>query len=111
MGHPSGLHGRGEDPRRRRPAVVPGGGGRPVAMAGVSPVVAGQARVAPVHTPPELRGRGHAGAASVAATRLAQRSGASEVLLFTDPADPTRNALHQRLGYRPVTDHLELVVT
>ncbi|MFD7440774.1 GNAT family N-acetyltransferase [Streptomyces sp. NPDC059909] len=84
-------------------------GGRPVAMAGVSPVAAGQARIAPVYTPPELRGRGYAGAATVAATRLAQRSGASEVLLFTDLANPTSNALYQRLGYRPVTDHLELV--
>ncbi|MGW2561770.1 GNAT family N-acetyltransferase [Streptomyces sp. NPDC001514] len=84
-------------------------GGRPVAMAGVSPVVAGQARIAPVYTPPELRGRGYAGAATVAATRLAQRSGASEVLLFTDLANPTSSALYQRLGYRPVTDHLELV--
>ncbi|MFE7772517.1 GNAT family N-acetyltransferase [Streptomyces sp. NPDC057445] len=86
-------------------------GGRPAAMAGVSPVVAGQARVAPVYTPPELRGRGYAGAVTVAATRLAQRSGADEVLLFTDLANPTSNALYRRLGYRPVTDHLELVFT
>ncbi|WP_351230420.1 hypothetical protein [Streptomyces sp. NPDC002133] len=70
-------------------------------MAAVSPVVAGQARVVPVCIPPELRCRGYAGVVTVAATRLAQRSGASEVLRFTDPAGPTSNALHQRPGYRP----------
>jgi predicted GNAT family acetyltransferase len=26
------------------------------------------------------------------------------VVLFTDLANPTSNALYQRLGYRPVTD-------
>ncbi|MFI0710119.1 GNAT family N-acetyltransferase [Streptomyces inhibens] len=82
--------------------------GRPVSMAGVTRTLFGMARVAPVYTPPELRGHGYAGAATAAASRAAQDEGVHELLLFTDLANPTSNALYQRLGYRPVEDHLVL---
>ncbi|MFI1163270.1 GNAT family N-acetyltransferase [Streptomyces sp. NPDC020801] len=78
--------------------------GTPVSMAGVTPMVAGQIRVAPVYTPAHLRGRGYAGAATVDASRAALVAGAAEVLLFADLANPTSNGLYQRIGYRPVTD-------
>jgi predicted GNAT family acetyltransferase len=77
--------------------------GTPAAMAGVTVEVAGQIRVAPVYTPPELRGRGYAGAATTEVSRVARDSGA-EVLLFTDLSNPTTNGLYQRIGYRPVAD-------
>ncbi|MEV0369046.1 GNAT family N-acetyltransferase [Streptomyces sp. NPDC050636] len=82
--------------------------GRPVSMAGVTRTLCGTARVAPVYTPPDLRGRGYAGAVATAVSRAAQESGAAGLLLFTDLANPTSNALYQRLGYRPVEDHLVL---
>ncbi|MER6413202.1 GNAT family N-acetyltransferase [Streptomyces humidus] len=78
--------------------------GTPVAMAGATPEVAGQIRVAPVYTPAELRGRGYAGAATAEMSRAALASGAAEVLLFTDLSNPTSNGLYQRIGYRPVAD-------
>jgi predicted GNAT family acetyltransferase len=78
--------------------------GTPVSMAGLTPRVAGQIRVAPVYTPAGLRGRGYAGAATVEVSRLARERGADEVLLFTDLANPTSNGLYQRIGYRPVAD-------
>lgn len=78
--------------------------GTPVSMAGLTPPVAGQIRVAPVYTPAPLRGRGYAGAATAEVSRLARERGADEVLLFTDLANPTSNGLYQRLGYRPVAD-------
>ncbi|MFJ9629101.1 GNAT family N-acetyltransferase [Streptomyces sp. NPDC101175] len=78
--------------------------GTPVSMAGVTAKVAGQIRVAPVYTPAELRGRGYAGAATAEVSRAARAAGADEVLLFTDLANPTSNALYQRIGYRPVAD-------
>lgn len=78
--------------------------GTPVAMAGTGPRVAGQVRVAPVYTPPHLRGRGYAGAATTEVSRAALASGADEVLLFTDLDNPTSNGLYQRIGYRPVAD-------
>ncbi|MCT4352950.1 GNAT family N-acetyltransferase [Streptomyces sp. Je 1-79] len=83
----------------------------PVSMASVSPVVAGQARVSPVFTPAGLRGRGYAGAVTHAVGRAALDAGAEQVLLFTDLANPTSNALYRRLGYRPVTDHVGLTLT
>ncbi|WP_405557503.1 GNAT family N-acetyltransferase [Streptomyces canus] len=78
--------------------------GTPVSMAGLTPPVAGQIRVAPVYTPAGLRGRGYAGAATAEVSRLARERGADEVLLFTDLANPTSNGLYQRIGYRPVAD-------
>ncbi|MEU6416742.1 GNAT family N-acetyltransferase [Streptomyces spiralis] len=78
--------------------------GTPVAMAARSPEVAGQTRVLGVYTPAHLRGRGYAGAVTAEVSRAALESGAAEVLLFTDLANPTSNALYQRIGYRPVCD-------
>ncbi|WP_406336337.1 GNAT family N-acetyltransferase [Streptomyces zaomyceticus] len=78
--------------------------GTPVSMAGVTPMVAGQVRVAPVYTPAHLRGRGYAGAATAEVSRAALAAGAAEVLLFADVANPTSNGLYRRIGYRPVAD-------
>ncbi len=78
--------------------------GRPVSLAGRNRSAAGQARVGPVYTPPDLRGRGFGGAATAAVTQAALDGGAEGVVLFTDLANPTSNTLYQRLGYRPVSD-------
>jgi len=78
--------------------------GTPVAMAGVTRPEAGMVRVRAVYTPLELRGRGYGGAVTAAASRAALDAGAEDVVLLTDLANPTSNALYQRLGYRPVED-------
>ncbi|MFG2553373.1 GNAT family N-acetyltransferase [Streptomyces sp. NPDC048581] len=78
--------------------------GTPLAMAGVTPVVAGQVRVAPVYTPAHLRGRGYAGAVTAQVSRAVLASGVRELLLFTDLANQTSNSLYQRIGYRAVSD-------
>lgn len=78
--------------------------GGPVAMAACSRSEAGMVRVQYVYTPPEHRRQGFGGAATTAATRNALDAGASEVVLFTDLANPTSNALYPRLGYRPIED-------
>lgn len=80
----------------------------PVSMAGFTPIVAGTARIGPVYTPRELRGRGYAGGVTAAAGRELLERGAAEVVLFTDLANPTSNALYQRIGYRPVSDRVRL---
>ncbi|MFJ5232517.1 GNAT family N-acetyltransferase [Kitasatospora sp. NPDC088391] len=74
------------------------------ALAGASPVVAGMSRIGPVYTPREQRGRGYASALTAAASAQAREWGAAEVLLFTDLANPTSNAIYQRIGYVPVGD-------
>lgn len=78
--------------------------GVPVSMAGVTRPEAGMVRVMAVYTPPELRGRGYAGAVTTVVSQAALDAGARDVVLFTDLANPTSNALYQRLGYRPVED-------
>lgn len=58
----------------------------------------------PVYTSSHLRGHGYAGAVTVEVSRAALAAGATEVVLFADPANPTSNALYRRIGYLPVTD-------
>lgn len=86
--------------------------GEPVAMAGKTAHAAGTAtRVVAVYTPPAHRGRGYAGGVTAAVSQGALDAGASEVLLFTDLANPVSNALYQHLGYVPVRDHVSLLFT
>lgn len=73
----------------------------PVSLAGATAPIAGVTRVAPVYTPATLRGRGYAGAVTAAISRRGLDAG-HEVVLYTDMANPTSNALYQRLGYRPI---------
>lgn len=79
----------------------------PVALAAITPTVLGVARVGPVYTPPAHRGRGHAASVTAAAVRLARDHGADEILLFTDLANPTSNALYSRLGFVAIADHVD----
>ncbi|MBU2668605.1 GNAT family N-acetyltransferase [Actinoplanes bogorensis] len=81
-------------------------GGQPVSMAMCSRPEAGMVRVQIVYTPPVRRGRGYAGAVTVVASQAALDTGARDVVLTTDLANPTSNALYQRLGYRPVEDRV-----
>ncbi|MGN5633458.1 GNAT family N-acetyltransferase [Streptomyces sp. AC154] len=78
--------------------------GVPVSMAGSTSAVGGMVRVDPVYTPAQFRGRGYAGAVTVEVSRAALAVGATDVVLFADPANPTSNALYQRIGYVHVVD-------
>jgi len=81
----------------------------PVAIAGRTRKVAAMARVGPVYTPPDQRGRGFGAAVTAAVSQGALDAGAEEVLLFTDLANPTSNRIYQRLGYRAVEDRVVLL--
>ncbi len=65
-------------------------------------------RVAPVYTPPELRGRGYASACVAALSQFLLNSGRQQCYLFTDLANPTSNKIYQAIGYRPVGDAVEM---
>ncbi|EWM09938.1 GNAT family N-acetyltransferase [Kutzneria sp. 744] len=78
--------------------------GTPVSIAGNTPMVAGMVRVDPVYTPAHLRGRGYAAAATVEVSRAALAAGATDVVLYANPFNPTSNALYQRLGYVPISE-------
>jgi predicted GNAT family acetyltransferase len=82
--------------------------GVPVSQASARPVLAGTSRIGPVYTPPEHRRHGYAAGVTAAASRWALDAGAERVLLFTDLANPTSNALYPRIGYRPLGDFADL---
>jgi predicted GNAT family acetyltransferase len=73
-------------------------------MAGRTAKVGGMVRVDPVYTPAHLRGHGYAAAVTTEVSRAALATGAEEVVLYTDPGNPTSNALYRRLGYVPITE-------
>jgi len=79
--------------------------GTPLSFAARTAPAAGVARIAPVYTPPEHRRRGYGAAVTAACTADALRRGASHVVLFTDRANPTANAIYRRLGFRPIGEY------
>ena len=78
--------------------------GEPVSLAGWSGPTPNGIRIGPVYTPPELRGRGYATALTA---DLSQRlldgrlyeGGRRFCFLYTDLANPTSNAIYERIGY------------
>ena len=70
----------------------------------------GVARIGPVFTPQEHRGRGYAAAGVAGVSRHFLDLGA-RVCLFTDQANPTSNEIYRRLGYRPLVDMAMLLTT
>jgi uncharacterized protein len=88
--------------------------GEPVSLAGWGGRTPNGIRVGPVYTPPKLRGRGYATALTA---ELSQRlldgrlfdGGRSLCFLYTDLANPTSNAIYERIGYRQVAESAEIV--
>jgi predicted GNAT family acetyltransferase len=88
--------------------------GEPVSLAGWGGPTPNGIRVGPVYTPPELRGRGYATALTA---ELSQRlldgrlfeGGRRFCFLYTDLANPTSNAIYERIGYRRVAESAEVV--
>lgn len=81
----------------------------PVSLAVRRAPAEGSARVGPVYTPPQCRGHGYGSAVTAVATQDILDDSAIPVL-FTDLANPTSNAIYQRLGYRPVGDYVSVAV-
>jgi uncharacterized protein len=88
--------------------------GEPVSLAGWGGPTPNGIRIGPVYTPPELRGRGYATALTA---ELSQRlldgrlfeGGRRFCFLYTDLANPTSNAIYERIGYRRVAEAAEVV--
>lgn len=78
--------------------------GAPVSMALLRAAAAGVSRIGPVFTPTNRRGSGYESAVTAAASQAALDRGDAEVVLFADLANPTSNAIYQKVGYAPVTD-------
>lgn len=66
------------------------------------------ARVGYVYTPPERRGHGYATAAVAELSRRLLAEGRRFCMLYTDVTNATSNGIYARLGYRPVTDVVDV---
>lgn len=84
-------------------------GGEVVHLTGFNAPSFGVARVGPVYTPRQHRGRGYASAGVAEASRRLLAAGA-RVCLFTDQANPASNKVYVALGYEPVVDMANLVI-
>jgi predicted GNAT family acetyltransferase len=89
-------------------------GGEPVSLAGWGGPTPNGIRIGPVYTPPELRGRGYATALTAElSARLLDGSlfagGRDFCFLYTDLANPTSNAIYERIGYRLAAEAAEVV--
>ena len=82
--------------------------GTPVSMAMLRAPAAGVSRIGPVFTPRSSRGRGYGSAVTAAAASLARRDGVDDVVLFADLANPTSNAIYQRIGFESAGDSVRV---
>jgi predicted GNAT family acetyltransferase len=80
----------------------------PTSMAMLRAPAANVSRIGPVFTPLTQRGYGYGSAVTAAAAELAHRSGTPDVVLFADLANPTSNAIYQRIGFEPVVDSVRI---
>jgi predicted GNAT family acetyltransferase len=110
---------RAEEGVRHRLSSPTGGfllwedGGDTVSLAGWGGPTPNGIRIGPVYTPPELRGRGYATALTAELSRrlLDGRlfdGGRRFCFLYTDLANPTSNAIYERIGYRRVCESAEI---
>ena len=79
-------------------------GGKAVSAAGWGGPTPNGIRIGPVYTPPELRGRGYATALTAELSQRLLASGRRFCFLFTDLANPTSNAIYERIGYFRVAE-------
>jgi predicted GNAT family acetyltransferase len=85
--------------------------GGPAAFAGFNDAAPDFARIAPVYTLPDRRGRGYATALVAAISRELLARGKRRLFLTTDVANPTSNAIYARIGFVAETDeyHFDFV--
>jgi hypothetical protein len=61
-------------------------------------------RIGPVYTPPAFRGRGYATSLVAAQSQWLLDHGYEFCFLYTDLANPTSNAIYERIGYRMIAE-------
>ena len=81
--------------------------GRTVSLAGFGGPTPNGIRIGPVYTPGELRGRGYGTAVTAAVSQMMLGRGHRFCFLYTDLANPTSNAIYERIGYRRVCESAE----
>ena len=78
--------------------------GRPVSLAGIVRRTRRAAAIAAVYTPPDLRGRGYAAAATAAVVERIYAEGRPTACLYVDLRNPASKRCYAKLGFQPVCD-------
>jgi uncharacterized protein len=79
----------------------------PVSLAGYGGATPNGVRIGPVFTPPDVRGRGYAGALVGEVSARLIEEGHRFCFLYTDLSNPISNRLYRRLGYELVCESAE----
>lgn len=82
--------------------------GMPVSMAKISRRIDKVCGIGYVYTPPYFRKKGYASSCVAQLSRLALEQGYQKCVLYTDLANPTSNAIYQKIGYKPICDSVEI---
>lgn len=82
----------------------------PVSYAGWTPALRPVARIAPVATPRERRGKGYATALTAALVRSLREASYQSIVLATDIDATTPNAIYARIGFRPTSESFRFVI-
>jgi len=75
--------------------------GEPVSMAGIARRIRHVAAIAPVYTPPALRGRGYAGSVTAAVVERIFAEGKTAACLYVDLRNPYSNRCYAKIGFKP----------
>jgi predicted GNAT family acetyltransferase len=100
--------------RQRLGGSSPGGftiwevAGAPVSISGYGGRTPNGIRIGPVYTPPEQRGRGYATSLVAEQSARLLREGRTFCFLYTDLANPTANAIYERIGYVRVCESRQI---
>ena len=79
-------------------------GGEVVSLSGWGGPTPNGIRIGPVYTPPERRGRGYATALVAELSQALLDRGRRFCFLYTDLANPTSNAIYERIGYGKIAE-------
>jgi len=82
--------------------------GAAVSVAGFGGETPNGIRIGPVYTPPGLRGRGYATALVAELSSKLLAAGRRFCFLYTDLANPTSNAIYERIGYVRICESAEI---
>jgi len=85
--------------------------GAPVSLAALVRPAGDCISVSLVYTPPERRRHGYATALVAEISRRALAQGYHCCTLYTDLANPISNSIYRKIGYRPVSDWKDIVLT
>ena len=82
--------------------------GAAVSMSGYGGRTPNGIRIGPVYTPPEHRGQGYATSLVAEQSARLLREGRTFCFLYTDLANPTANAIYERIGYARVCESRQI---